>query len=771
MPIAVIVLAVAGCSNDPVAPEGDTQPIADEVPTTAEAVAVDAAVGEDAPTAPRLITAWIDAQPRLAEIYDRKIQLSVIDAGDSASGTFDSPTLTAMQGLVRLHVGDLSGARAAADELLRNSARREDALWFPFQWDYQAVWPYTLEAPWVSALTQGLALSLFDQLADVDPDQTANADAIARSLLLEVPDGGLVRVHPDGSTFIEEYPLEVPTYVLNGGLVALLSLIDYIDGDPEAADAFRTLRDQTVAWLEQNLHRYTYVDDSFAVPIEVSAYSLAPRRTEVLFRFVGPGAAVVDRITIRSDGNEPTILDVGTPGDADKSADIYLWDQLEFQNWTARDETRSTRSIKPRSGTYDHAPFSVALEPAQLVQDWTIEVGATVSSPGKSIDLQVFDGEQYHHVGTLVDDQGATPTLFPIPSAALEVIADTPQRPALEPSYFVDNLVLAGLLTDRYPDLELGATIAGWADSLLVVPPELDARETDPLDTSRASDPVVPIQPGAESIHVEYPSVLEFEDEALMLYSAYGDDRRWRLMIAESTDDGVTWHDRRPLFTDQESGATNAAFPDVIRDDATGEYVLTFSADLDGDARYDSIMTTRGPDPRSFPPPRAAADVGGLDPTLWFEDGQLYLAYALSGDEGTTTLREHEVAADLSLRAERVLLSSEPLGRVFYTTERIEIGDRVMWIVDGSLDQRLSWWIYCVDPTTRSLIRSASPEIRFTDRTVDTWDEHRYGLEILTGSDELVVYYNGIDLGNGEGNGMIGRATIDPNALIEQAGC
>jgi hypothetical protein len=147
---ALLLTVAVGCTRETRSSELVPQP---------SVISPIAEVGEH--SGGRLIARWLDAEPRLEEIYAKKIELAIVDA-DETSATLESPTLLAMSGLMSLRNGDVDRAQNFADLLLASSSRHDDALWFPFLWDYQAVWPYTLTAPWVSALTQGLALSLFD---------------------------------------------------------------------------------------------------------------------------------------------------------------------------------------------------------------------------------------------------------------------------------------------------------------------------------------------------------------------------------------------------------------------------------------------------------------------------------------------------------------------------------------------------------------------------------------------------------------------------------
>ena len=110
------------------------------------------------------------------------------------------------------------------------------AEWLP---DSIAVWSvpwiagrYGLRPPWISALSQGQAISLLARTSAWDrPQDLVLARAVVRSLL----DSTLPIVLRDesGIRFFEEFPAQPPTEVLNGCLFAWLGLWDYtrVTGD------------------------------------------------------------------------------------------------------------------------------------------------------------------------------------------------------------------------------------------------------------------------------------------------------------------------------------------------------------------------------------------------------------------------------------------------------------------------------------------------------------------------------------------------------------
>lgn len=127
---------------------------------------------------------------------------------------------------------------ANADWLVENI--NDDGEW-PLTQDV-TVGQYTVEAPWCSALSQGLAMSVlcraFEHSGDHKYIQTARK-ALA-PFKKDIAEGG-VRTTNDFGVFYEEYPLpENPTHVLNGCAYSLFGLYDLFlyDNNIEALGLF-----------------------------------------------------------------------------------------------------------------------------------------------------------------------------------------------------------------------------------------------------------------------------------------------------------------------------------------------------------------------------------------------------------------------------------------------------------------------------------------------------------------------------------------------------
>ena len=144
----------------------------------------------------------------------------------------------------------LGVARGAADMFCENQA---EAGGFVHSFDLPHTYP--LDAPWISAMSQGQAASLLVRLAlETGEDRYAEvAQRALRPLRVPVAEGGAMALL-DGRPFPQEFPTDPPAFVLNGGIFAMWGLHDVGRGlgDAEALREFG----EAVETLVANLHRW-----------------------------------------------------------------------------------------------------------------------------------------------------------------------------------------------------------------------------------------------------------------------------------------------------------------------------------------------------------------------------------------------------------------------------------------------------------------------------------------------------------------------------------
>lgn len=127
------------------------------------------------------------------------------------------------------------------------------------------VWPcyweakvYGIQPPWISAIAQGQAISLFVRMArrTGDPKYLDLAGKAVRAFF--EPGLPLVWRGDDGRVFFEEYPTDPPSHVLNGCLCAWLGLWDYAreTGDPRV----REFCTESLKGIQQSIPEYELGD-------------------------------------------------------------------------------------------------------------------------------------------------------------------------------------------------------------------------------------------------------------------------------------------------------------------------------------------------------------------------------------------------------------------------------------------------------------------------------------------------------------------------------
>lgn len=120
-----------------------------------------------------------------------------------------------------------------AEYLIHNfDEKGQDSIGYPYHFDYSS---YELKSPWYSALAQGQIISVLTRVFYMQGD--ARALAIIRGtknfLVTPTDQGGLLTHTPEGYVWLEEFPTEQPSLVLNGFVFAIFGLYDYLNIFPD----------------------------------------------------------------------------------------------------------------------------------------------------------------------------------------------------------------------------------------------------------------------------------------------------------------------------------------------------------------------------------------------------------------------------------------------------------------------------------------------------------------------------------------------------------
>jgi heparosan-N-sulfate-glucuronate 5-epimerase len=148
----------------------------------------------------------------------------------------------------------LSAASGAAEWLLD---RQESGGPAQGAWLHHFIYPHTyvLRPPWVSAMAQGEGASLFVRIhRETSDERFAEAAQRAMRPLERTAQAGGAMARLDQGIFLEEYPTDPPSCVLNGGIFAIWGCLDVADslGDASA----KGLLDASVETLAAMIDRY-----------------------------------------------------------------------------------------------------------------------------------------------------------------------------------------------------------------------------------------------------------------------------------------------------------------------------------------------------------------------------------------------------------------------------------------------------------------------------------------------------------------------------------
>lgn len=120
----------------------------------------------------------------------------------------------------------LLDAKAQLDTLLKLGTETEDQ----FILYYNIPLPkFLLKGRWYAGITQATMLSLALRRNQQNPDERLELviHKLVKSMMVPGAEGGILINTPEGLPWIEEYPGAKPSYVLNGYIFCIISLLEY----------------------------------------------------------------------------------------------------------------------------------------------------------------------------------------------------------------------------------------------------------------------------------------------------------------------------------------------------------------------------------------------------------------------------------------------------------------------------------------------------------------------------------------------------------------
>jgi len=144
-----------------------------------------------------------------------------------------------------------------ADWLVNNLTKKEGVWAYEYPIDYPYFWA---TAPWISAMAQGLALTVLYQAyyLSKDTEYLNVAEKILTSFDYNVEEGGVTRIIDEKYLWYEEYAGEHPSLVLNGKIFALAAIHYYaaLTKSSKASDIYKKGEEALIYMLENYDRKY-----------------------------------------------------------------------------------------------------------------------------------------------------------------------------------------------------------------------------------------------------------------------------------------------------------------------------------------------------------------------------------------------------------------------------------------------------------------------------------------------------------------------------------
>lgn len=265
------------------------------------------------------------------------------------------------------------------------------------------------QSPWLSAMTQGRAISCLLRANQIqhNPKYLAAAKSALAAFDYGIDEGGVTYRDSAGNAWYEEVAVLPPAHILNGFIFAMFGLYDYYRVTEEAHAL--ALFNAGVDTLLKNLDLY----DTGGV----SRYDLLLRGQ--LFQIRAPGVQPqqihpIDKLSLTVN-NIHSELDVGAEADnLVRPTKSYVWydDDENLMDWSHAYalDNRTVRNYEANPSAKSRRAAYLQIE---LPQDltWAVEglpVKVTVDykdTASEPITLHVYDGEIYHLVGTIAGAQ------------------------------------------------------------------------------------------------------------------------------------------------------------------------------------------------------------------------------------------------------------------------------------------------------------------------------------------------------------------------------
>jgi len=258
--------------------------------------------------------------------------------------------------------------------------------------------------------------------------------------------------------------------------------------------------------------------------------------------------------------------------------------------------------------------------------------------------------------------------------------------------------------------------------------------------------------------------VIKINNRYFMYYCAYGDDKRWRLFTATSSD-GLNWTRQGRLKDLPNYLNGNLAFPYVVADRKKGGYLMYFFALEQTGKPYNKICWARSRDGWNWKYGGVAVNDSGLKPLVLLRPGGGYEMLFVKSENGKFELIYISSSDGIHWDNEVVILEFLSKQRGMYTVSGMYFEDRLMIFLESCAPCLRHDMLLYVGKDEKDL-KPVKENPVIVDRDWENrWDNIRYGYNFMKDGDMYVTYYNGIPKKGDETGGQIGRAEINVKLL------
>jgi hypothetical protein len=209
---------------------------------------------------------FIDS-PNIFDLYPNSKKIVFINESifkyKYKTGTFFNPSYLCIYALMNLNNFYKKGDEKSktiflevANWLVKNAKKRGNAFVWTFDFDWKEYGAF-LKKPWISAMSQGLAISVLSRAYNLTKDKKFLKMAYGASSIfnVNVEDGGIKTIE-NNYTYYEEYPAKPYPRVLDGFIFSLLGLYDLYS--IEKNKKIKHIFNEGIKTLEKNLFRWDF---------------------------------------------------------------------------------------------------------------------------------------------------------------------------------------------------------------------------------------------------------------------------------------------------------------------------------------------------------------------------------------------------------------------------------------------------------------------------------------------------------------------------------